>query len=517
MAARHSTRMAAAQQTASPTTTPTGGLVVASPSREPPFRELEDVRRTIIEVKWKGFDWMWMEMDDFRSEINSAIRAANSLVKNGGEVEQVASRAAGGRQEEGMILALKGPTTSKKTSHGAIWYGKRRQASLPNEDEPSSSSEHAEPSGRKKTKPADQSPKRATISNNLVSVVYMSDQAKANENAKVSPRKDAQPLLVGTEPSPEIKVHGLAKPREIFKKVLPSISISELQRNGTSIQEADPNLEKISANDGISPSSSSNTSRDLDFAPTAHAKPTAGKIAPRSMQGAGAIAGGSSGTEGLPKSGAVKKRSNIKSPQGQAKPARAFSRSSTLSGVIEYASVAAAARGVSSLTGSETDNVTLPPLLNAPVSNGQQQAKELPEAALQQQQPPPEPLPALFSQGAADSSPEHSHSASTRSRSRGPSQDVREVVRARFNHTLPVASTSRHERWALTSSTKSVEQEEQYEVEKVIGSIRAKGTVYFLVRWKGYTEADNTWTERSCLKGANDARRGLHRYIRGDQ
>jgi hypothetical protein len=49
-----------------------------------------------------------------------------------------------------------------------------------------------------------------------------------------------------------------------------------------------------------------------------------------------------------------------------------------------------------------------------------------------------------------------------------------------------------------------VEGEEEYEVERILDSRKWRGTLQFLVKWKGYTNEHNLWETKTNLKNAQE-------------
>ena len=56
-----------------------------------------------------------------------------------------------------------------------------------------------------------------------------------------------------------------------------------------------------------------------------------------------------------------------------------------------------------------------------------------------------------------------------------------------------------------------VEGEEEYEVEEILKSRMNRGKLEYLVKWKGYSNADNTWEPRGNLKNAEEVVEAFHR------
>ena len=49
-----------------------------------------------------------------------------------------------------------------------------------------------------------------------------------------------------------------------------------------------------------------------------------------------------------------------------------------------------------------------------------------------------------------------------------------------------------------------IEEEEEFEVEKILNKRTVRGKEKFLVRWKGYTAEEDTWENRENLKNAKE-------------
>ncbi|XP_014214444.1 uncharacterized protein DDB_G0283697-like [Copidosoma floridanum] len=75
--------------------------------------------------------------------------------------------------------------------------------------------------------------------------------------------------------------------------------------------------------------------------------------------------------------------------------------------------------------------------------------------------------------------------------------------KAKGNKKLPVAKGGKKEKAgkkrAEVPEVDEVSKEEEYEVEKVIAVRTIKGMRQFLVRWKGYTQEDDTWEQEKEL------------------
>lgn len=57
----------------------------------------------------------------------------------------------------------------------------------------------------------------------------------------------------------------------------------------------------------------------------------------------------------------------------------------------------------------------------------------------------------------------------------------------------------------------TLEQEEEYEVDKIINSRRFRGRIQYLVRWKGYGPEDDTWEPVTNLSNSRTVRNNFHR------
>jgi len=49
-----------------------------------------------------------------------------------------------------------------------------------------------------------------------------------------------------------------------------------------------------------------------------------------------------------------------------------------------------------------------------------------------------------------------------------------------------------------------IEEEEEFEVEKILNKRIVRGKEKFLVRWKGYTAEEDTWESRKNLKNTKE-------------
>ena len=49
-----------------------------------------------------------------------------------------------------------------------------------------------------------------------------------------------------------------------------------------------------------------------------------------------------------------------------------------------------------------------------------------------------------------------------------------------------------------------IEEEEEFEVEKILNKRIVRGKEKFLVRWKGYTAEEDTWESRKNLKNKKE-------------
>ena len=54
----------------------------------------------------------------------------------------------------------------------------------------------------------------------------------------------------------------------------------------------------------------------------------------------------------------------------------------------------------------------------------------------------------------------------------------------------------------------------EYEVEKVLGKKKIQGRDHYLIKWKGYSNEDNTWEPSENLLNAQDA---LKDFLNGNQ
>jgi hypothetical protein len=58
------------------------------------------------------------------------------------------------------------------------------------------------------------------------------------------------------------------------------------------------------------------------------------------------------------------------------------------------------------------------------------------------------------------------------------------------------------DRPSLANLRDSLQEYEEYEVEKIVGEQRRKGKVLYCVRWKGYSAEDDTWQTAKDLRNA---------------
>ena len=56
-----------------------------------------------------------------------------------------------------------------------------------------------------------------------------------------------------------------------------------------------------------------------------------------------------------------------------------------------------------------------------------------------------------------------------------------------------------------------VQDEEEYEVVAILDSARVRGKLHYLVRWKGYSPAEDTWQPADELEHAQEEVKAFHR------
>ena len=62
-----------------------------------------------------------------------------------------------------------------------------------------------------------------------------------------------------------------------------------------------------------------------------------------------------------------------------------------------------------------------------------------------------------------------------------------------------------------------IEEEEEWEVEKIINKRKVQGREKYLVWWKGYTAEENTWESRENLKNAMELVEEFEREYRREE
>ena len=58
---------------------------------------------------------------------------------------------------------------------------------------------------------------------------------------------------------------------------------------------------------------------------------------------------------------------------------------------------------------------------------------------------------------------------------------------------------------AQTAENIKIEDDDEYEVEKILKQKRVNGQPFYLVKWKGYNTSENTWEPIANLKGCHQA------------
>lgn len=58
---------------------------------------------------------------------------------------------------------------------------------------------------------------------------------------------------------------------------------------------------------------------------------------------------------------------------------------------------------------------------------------------------------------------------------------------------------------AQTAENIEIENDDEYEVEKILKQKRVNGQPFYLVKWKGYDTSENTWEPIANLKGCHQA------------
>ena len=64
---------------------------------------------------------------------------------------------------------------------------------------------------------------------------------------------------------------------------------------------------------------------------------------------------------------------------------------------------------------------------------------------------------------------------------------------------------------AKTTNVEVEDEQEEYEVEQVLGHREISGTAYYLVKWKGYSTSENTWEPIENLQNAQRTMVNFHR------